>query len=209
MRMVGPDIVLFVVGALLFSGATYGLVQYSGGAEDSNLGLYLVTWQQGESTADVGRYAEGQAAQMFMANVTGTNLVKLIFTFQCADPSAAKGANPFRYSVTFGDLPEGLAKPDDVSTQACDSSVEREVVINTTAPAEQQIQSADGETAKADAAKLGNATGSGEYHLTVNGARTQAVPGPIGGTAGGASVTVTVRVVSYQSNVAAINAAPK
>lgn len=208
MRMFGPDLVLFVVGALMLGGATYGLIvtpPAGSAGGDSNLGLYKVSWKEATNESDGGRFTEGGAAIDATTNVTGTNLGKIIFSLDCKDPSPAASAQPFRYSFEVHMVPEGVTKPEAQTGIACGKVTEIEVPIQAK-PADTQISSGTLERAKTDAANLGNATGSGDYHFKLSGARGQSIP--VGALAG-ANVAITVKVVSYTPDVTAVTITPK
>ena len=92
MRMAGPDIVLFVVGALLFGGATFAIVKTEGGSTlgspGAASGAYSVTFTEKElltKGADVPDAAAGTADLAVALDNVGTIQVSV----SCADPSPA------------------------------------------------------------------------------------------------------------------------
>lgn len=100
MRMAGPDIVLFVVGALLFSGATAAIVTREGGIGalgegGSALGIYNVAYSTEES-------AVGEAASVSFGSgeasfdVTSADVSKVVLVVECSDSVPG----PAGYTVT-------------------------------------------------------------------------------------------------------------
>ena len=109
MRMAGPDIVLFVVGLLLFGGATFAIVKTQGGAALGSAGaasgVYTVTYTEKDlftKGVDIADAASG-SADVAVAN-EGVGTVQITVT--CADPSPAP-VGQFAISVTVTG-PNGL-----------------------------------------------------------------------------------------------------
>lgn len=182
MRMNGPDIVLFAVGALLLGGASFAIATMDGGFSGSGsaLGVFTVTWD--ERTVEVG---SANVASMRSAtetfDVEATHLAALVVRVECQD---AAGALPvaFQLEVTVQG-PDGLAGEGSGS---CAAGATVEIEVNP-APADTAVRgSTDAEAREALLEGSANATrGAGAWTVTVSGSRGSA-PGaiPVGDPAG-------------------------
>lgn len=179
MRMAGPDIVLFVVGALLFSGATAAIVTREGGvgalgAGGSALGIYDVTYStrtvEGEAAA-VASFASHTSE--FDVNNTDVSVVTIVIA--CTDPVPAGSTYALRVEVT---APNNLTvEPQDVQCGAVEIPVEV-----TPVPSRTTIQGGTAAEARANLGRDANATKAlGTWTVTVTGSRGAApigLPGP-------------------------------
>lgn len=195
MRMAGPDIVLFVVGALLFAGATFAIVKTEGGATlgsgGSASGVYTVTYAekdlftQGADILDVG---SGTASIPVTADNVGTVLV----TFDCADP--ASQVSPFTYEVK-------ATGPSGQTASAKSSCGNGKVTLRVPVAPKPPDTTTSGKSA-ADAEKNlpppQNATAAkGTWKITVTGARNTPAPLPLGGTPAQPAGHVELKAVGW------------
>lgn len=171
MRMAGPDVVLFVVGALLFSGATAAIVTREGGvgalgAGGSALGVYNVAYAtrtiEGES-ADVPSWASATAE----FTVNNTRVTRLLLAIECADPVPA-GAAPYTLRIE-------VAAPNNITVDPIDvgcSTTEIPIEV-TPVPSLTTVRGRTEEEARANLPEDANATlAVGIWTFTVTGSRT-------------------------------------
>ena len=191
MRIAGPDVILFVVGLLLFSGAGYALVVQGGtdvlGQPGSATGFYTVAFPL--ETVPVGEPAPVQSFQGAQAvfQVNATNVRTVIVEVECNDP--VPGGT---YQVTVEVAgPNGLtAEP---ATGNCGSALAVEVPV-AEPPAAATVQGGTLDEARESLPASENATAAqGEWTVTVTGSRggtpLPGLPGP--GTPGG-SIAMSV-----------------
>lgn len=181
MRIAGPDVILFAVGLLLFSGAGYALVQQGGagvlGQGGSPTGFYDVAFPT--STVAVGEPASVPTFQGASATfqVNATNVKTVIVDVKCNDPVPG---GTFQLTVTV----EG---PNNLTTEqpvrgACGSAVQVQVPV-AAPPEAATAQGSTEEDAKASLPTDANATAAqGEWKVTVTGSRggtpLPGIPGP-------------------------------
>ena len=187
MRIAGPDVILFAVGLLLFSGAGFALVQQGGagvlGQSGSATGVYTVTFPL--ETVQVGEPATVASFQGAEAvfQVNATNVKTVIVEVQCTDPVPG---GTFQLTVNVAG-PNGLA--GEPTTGACGSALTVEVPV-ATPPAAATTQGGSVDEARENLADAENATAAqGEWTVTVTGSRGGTpLPGIPGGTPGGSIV---------------------
>jgi hypothetical protein len=115
MRMAGPDVVLFIVGALLFGGAltaiivTEGPEAFAGGS--SATGAYTVTYSTASAQVAKTAVADFSAAGSVPAAVNGSNIKSVKVSVECTDSQAGAVA-PFSLSVTVKGPGNQTAKKD-------------------------------------------------------------------------------------------------
>lgn len=186
MRMAGPDIVLFVVGALLFGGAAYalalqgGMAALSGGAPAS---LYEVTFTG--KTIEAGKQAVSDySSAKATIEVTEANATKVTITIACADPLPA---GTFNLQIRV-EAPNGLTVPPTAG--ACGTNVVIPVEISKL-PATLAAVGSNAEEAIRSIPPDTNATRAlGTWTITVNGARGPAPALPAGNPSGSIVLTV-------------------
>ncbi|MEA3201305.1 MAG: hypothetical protein QOE90_2733 [Thermoplasmata archaeon] len=171
MRMAGPDVVLFIVGALLFGGAltaiivTQGPGAFSGTA--GGAGLFTVSWPMQSKDmpkATVGDFAAASAT----FKVTDANVANVTVKIDCSD-SVPGGVAPFALSVTVAG-PQGQSGKKDGN---CGDAINVPIHVQDAPP---------GTTvANADQVQASSSTlGQGDWKVTVTGARGS----PAGGLPG-------------------------
>lgn len=187
MRLAGPDVILFVVGLLLFSGAGYALVVQGGpgvlGQSGSPTGAYTVTFPL--ETVPVGEPAAAGdlASAQATFQVNATNVKTVIVQVECSD---ALPGGTFQLTVNVAG-PNGLA--GEPATGSCGSAVEVQVPVAT--PPESGLAQGDTEEeARANLAQDANATAAqGAWTVTVTGSRGAGpIPGLPAGNPGGSIV---------------------
>lgn len=184
MRMAGPDIVLLVVGALLFGGATYAIAQQPGGltGQASAAGVFSVTFPLSE--AEIGNEAVGSYRSASVTfDVTQENVTRLTFTAVCND--AASAAVPFTITLTLTP-PAGITAPGPVSGP-CGSDLSLPIDV-ASAPADSAVPGTTEDEARENLAEQDNATAAlGTWTVDVSGARgpTGGLPLPGAGDPGG------------------------
>ncbi|GEM_PF-6048341 len=184
MRMAGPDVVLFIVGALLFGGALTAIIVTQGpgaftGTAGSPSGLYSVTWTTASGTPKSLQVSDFTGGSV-KGSVNGTNVDKVTVSVTCSDPASA--AVPFAISVNV-DGPNNLKGKGSGN---CGDKIEVVVKVqDVPGPT-----SASGSTPEAAASSLPanpNATaGVGDWTITFSGSRgpTGALPVPAPGPSG-------------------------
>lgn len=175
MRMAGPDIVLFVVGLLLFGGAGYAIVTSEGGLAGSGsaLSTYAVTWSTSE--VEIGSEAVSSFRDTSIPfTVTEQNVTALVFTISCTDPPGA--AVPFQVTAT-------VTGPSGNATEPVDAACGTDIVIDVPVadvPDPTNVRGATEEAARENLALAGNATNAvGEWTLTLTGERGDAPVLPV------------------------------
>lgn len=195
MQMAGPDIVLFVVGALLFGGATYAIVSSDGGlgGAGSALGVFTVTYAP--SLIEVG---SEQAPTLRSAtadfDVNETNVLRVLVTVECSDTGPQLDVVPFSLQVRVegpnglnADAPGGCTSPTIVEVPVA------QLPGSTTAPGATEAQ------ARANLAPATNGTANGGWTVTVSGSRSgqQPVGVPVVDPAGTITLSVEVAEPSF------------
>lgn len=89
MRFAGPDVVLFIAGALLFSGSVYGLIQLDG-HEGSATGAFKIAWSEATEEVPVGSF-DTEPAFPYAFTVNGTGVGNVLVTVICSQSPAAAG----------------------------------------------------------------------------------------------------------------------
>lgn len=189
MRMAGPDIVLFVIGALLFGGATYAIVSQPGGlgGAGSALGAFNVAWSPELVELESEPVANLRSGEVAF-NVTRTDVSAIVVTLECSD-AAPVSPVPFNVQVSVAG-PHGLAKEGSGS---CGQPIVIEVPTGFALPTEKGVVAGSTEAeARANLAADGNTTATGTWTVTVSGSRGQTPTLPVGDPSG--SVTLAVEV---------------
>lgn len=122
MRMAGPDIVLFVVGAVLFGGATYAIVSLDGGlGSTSAAGFFDVTFATTDEELANEPVGDLRSATTDVAidEAAARHLVALVFSVECSDLPAGAAA-PFNIQLAV----TGPNGQSDEASGACGSAVE-------------------------------------------------------------------------------------
>ena len=182
MRVAGPDVILFVVGLLLFSGAGYALVVQGGagvlGQPGSATGVYDVAFPLETVEVDAADVADfGSAQATFQVNAT--NVKRVVVLVECSE-TLPGGTFNLRAEVTG---PNGLAA--EPAFGQCNSPFEVEVPV-ATPPEAGTAQGGTFEQARASVAADANATAAqGEWVVSVTGSRGGTLPGlPAGNPSG-------------------------
>ena len=185
MRMAGPDVVLFLVGLLLFSGATAAIVAREGGVDaftgsGSASGIYNVAYAtrviEGEESA-----VPSWASATVDFDVNNTQVSRVILVVECAD-NVPVAAAPYTLTIEVS-APNNLTV--EPITVPCGST---EVPIDVTSvPAATSVQGRTEEEAAGNLGQDANATKAvGTWTFTVTGSRGSApsalpVPAPSNG----------------------------
>lgn len=179
MRMAGPDLVLFVVGALLFGGASYAIVAEGGVGSSSALGVFEVSFDT--SAEEVG----SEDVQSFRSasaefDVSADRVSKVVVTVQCADPAGA--AAPFTLQVAV-EGPNGLGAPPQSGT--CGQPLEIPIEV-APVPADTTVQARTEEEARERVQSENSTAAQGTWTVTVTGGRSAPAlpvnPGDPGGS---------------------------
>lgn len=187
MRMAGPDLVLFVVGALLFGGASYAIVQQGGLAalteSHSPVGQFTVTYDTHLTpVGDAQPVADFRNAEATF-DVNATNVAKVVVTIACTDAQGAAVA-PFTLQITV----TGPNITADPVSAPCGADVEVPIDVTpvptqTTVPGDTESEARENLPADANATKA-----QGTWTVSVTGGRsaggTLPVPGQIPGPTG-------------------------
>jgi hypothetical protein len=178
MRMAGPDILLFIVGALLLSGATYAIIQQGGVSALSGgggaVGAFTVTFPTKSVDAGKAPVADFGSSTVTLPIKQG-NVTKLTLTVQCSDQVPG---GTFQFTVQVA-APNGLKV--DPKNGVCGTDLKIDVPV-ATAPPTTAAASNDPSALPTDA----NATRAvGDWKLTIQGSRGGVVPGlPAGNPSG-------------------------
>jgi hypothetical protein len=182
MRMAGPDVILFVVGALLFGGATYAIVQQGGpgafGQAGSAAGFFNVAYTTASESLEPISIPNVRSSEVpFTLNQTDVS--KVTITVACTDGAAGTAA-PFAVTVA-------LTAPNNISADPiagrCGQPLEFSVDVAPVPPAGTVIGATEPE-ARANLFPDANATrAQGEWKVSVTGGRGGpggvAVPGVV------------------------------
>lgn len=167
MRMAGPDLVLFVVGALLFGGASYAIVSDGGIGATSALGVFQVSFAT--STEEVGAepVASFRSAEASF-DVAGGPISRVLVTIDC-DDVAAGAAAPFALQVEVSG-PNGLAAEPTSGT--CGTPLEIPVHV-ADVPADTTVQARTEDEARDALSTEANVTAAqGTWTVKVTGGRS-------------------------------------
>lgn len=182
MRMAAPDIVLFAVGLLLFSGASYAIVTTGGGlGQTSGAGFFTVTYAAAPVEAGAADVASFRSATVEIP-VTTQNVTRITVSVECADPAAAAAtAAPFTLQITVTP-PAGIAAPEPTSGTCGDDVAVLVPVADL--PAGGAVLGSTEDEARANLAASENATKAvGSWSVAVTGGRGG---GPVPGLPTGA-----------------------
>jgi hypothetical protein len=123
MRFAGPDVVLFIVGALLLSGSVYGIYAIGGLEGGGGAGAYQVEWSESTSETIVASF-NGDDSVPFAFDVNATSALLVTVTVDCAHAAALPGQIAAGITVTV----EGPAGSGEGSG-TCGSPVTVEIPI--------------------------------------------------------------------------------
>lgn len=173
MRIAGPDVVLFVVGLVLFSGAGYALVE-TGGLGASATGIYDVRYASADVELASGTIASYQSASVpFTLDRVG--LASLTIALTCTDTVPG---GTYNYQVQV-EPPAGSNVTVDPVGGACNGERLIEVPLSTPPNATATLQADSLDEANARAAQWETDTSyRGEWTVTIAGARGGAGPIP-------------------------------
>lgn len=196
MRMTGPDIVLFVVGAVLFGGATYAIVNMDGGlgGTGSALSQFTVTWSAKETevgSADVGSVRDAETS--FDVATEGVTTVTVVVA--CSDPVPGPGAFNVQIAV---EGPNGLTGE---GSGACNGEISIPVEVDA-APSDTIVRGSLESEARENLPVSENATRAvGTWTVSVSGGRAGGLPGLPGTDPSG---TITLTVETYEARLSPI-----
>lgn len=199
--MAGPDILLFVVGALLLGGATFAIVAQGGpsalGGGSSPTSIFSVSW----SVASVNVSAPKAIPDLGSSTridvpVTATNVTQLTFAIQCTDAvPAGAPVGPFEVTMSVAP-PNGIPAPKAV-TAPCGGSLKVDVPV-ASVPPPTNVQGATADAAAATLPSDPNATMAvGTWSVTVSGSRAGGTPLP-GLPAGDPGGTLAANAQTWQ-----------
>lgn len=194
MRMAGPDIVLFVAGALLFGGASFAIVQQGGlgalGEEASALGVFDVTFETRRAEIETQQVASFRSDELTF-ELNATNVATAFIVVECTDTQVGS-ASPFSIEVTV--TPAGNAT-GATSTGNCGTPIEIAIPV-TEVPDATRVSGTTETEARANYVADANATAAqGTWTVTLSGARsspTGPLPGQVPAPAPGGSVRFEV-----------------
>lgn len=189
MRVAGPDIILFLVGLVLFSGATTAILLEDGGlgGQTSALGIFDVTYTTStEALAPVA--APDMRAATATFEVKEGNVTTVLVRASCQDPAGA--AAPFALQIAV-EGPNGLTGE---GTGTC-AGAEVDIPVSMTPP-DGSVPGTTEAEARDNLATDANATRAvGTWTVTVSGAR-QGAP-PLGIPVGNPSGNIELEVERY------------
>jgi hypothetical protein len=191
MRMAGPDIVLFVIGAVLFGGATYAIVSLDDevGGQTSALGVFDVAWSA--QTVEIGSENVANmrsATQEF--EVTEERILALHVTVACSDPA---GTTPIGFSLQV--RVEGPNGTTADGNGPCGSDIVIDIPLGEMPPAMSVAGSTEAQ-ARENPAAPATSPGVGTWTVTVSGARAAQTPIPLPAGDPSGSITLTADVAT-------------
>jgi len=201
MRMAGPDIVLFVAGAVLFGGATFAIISLDdAGGDTSALGVFQVSFRATDQ--ELTRESANMRSSTVDVQVNeglSRRLVSLTVTVACDDPAGA--AVPFAVQLRV----EGPNGQSADGSGSCGGGIDVVVPVAdlpaaTVAPGSTE---ADARTyVDENVGASGNATAAvGTWTVTVSGGRSGA---PVGLPVGDPNGTVAVTAQVWEPQFAAV-----
>lgn len=197
MRLAAPDVILFTVGLLLFSGATYA-IWLEGGADvfgetGSASGVYDVTFAT-EAHEHEAIAVESPRSGEVAFTVNETNVAKMTIRVECSD-SQAGAAAAWRLSVTVTG-PNNLTSDPLAGTCGQDLEIPIEVAP---VPGATSVAGSTEDEARANLPVSSNATrAQGEWTVTISGGRQGGGAVPIPGQVPIPDPTVGVAYVVEQ-----------
>lgn len=199
MKLVGADIVLLVVGVVLFATAGTALVQggylaANGGGAASPTGAYNVAYSTSELKLAAQTVADMTSADL-ATKVTTANVTKAVVRVDCSD-SVPAGGPAFTLTVTVT-APNGL-KADPV-TKPC-GTIEIDVAVAPVPPPGTVQGGTPKEAAKNLGASADAAKAEGDWKVHVAGFRGTAGALPVVHPSGSMSLSVLV----WRATVAAV-----
>ncbi|HUR69147.1 MAG TPA: hypothetical protein VM370_07855 [Candidatus Thermoplasmatota archaeon] len=187
--MAGPDIVLFVIGALLFGGATYAIVSSPGGlgGAGSAAGFFNVQFQTDTVELD-SQSAPSLRSASLEFEVTAMNVTALEFAVACTGQTGDVGPVTFSLAVDV----QGPNGQTGSAQGSCGQGVTVPIEI-AAAPGPATAAGATEADARANLATFENATAAqGTWTVTITGSRGGApLPLPAGDPGGTVSLTAT------------------
>lgn len=191
MRMAGPDIVLFVVGAALFGGATYAIVNMGGGLGSAGSALGQFTVQYDAAAVEVGSEpAPSLRSATATFDVNESDVVSIVVDVACTGATGDVGPVSFNLAVSV-EGPNGLTG-QGTGTCGGGASVQIEVAA---LPGDTSAPGSTEDDARANLAAGPNATrGAGEWTVTVSGNRGTPSPVPLPAGDPGGTITLTANV---------------
>lgn len=186
MRIAGPDIVLFVVGAVLFAGATYAIVATDGsGGAGSALGVFTVTFAPEIEEVGSEDVASMRAASLEF-DVNASRVLSVIVLVSCQE--AAPVPVPFAIQVDVAG-PNGLT---GTGSGNCGTDITVIVDVGESAPERTTVAGSNEAEARANLDAGDASAASGTWTVDISGARAQQSPLPVPVVEPGGSVTLSV-----------------
>lgn len=177
MKLAGPDLILLVVGFLLFAGAGYGLIATGTdvGGNASALGIFRVDYETETVELDPQSVPDLGGTHEVTFEVDAVDVTKVTVTVGCGGPQASV---PYTLVVSVAG-PNGLAGENN---GGCGTSVEVPV---SAVPASTSVPGDNEDEAHENLGEHPNATlAQGTWTVTIsgsyNGASVLPVPGPSG-----------------------------
>lgn len=194
MRVAGPDIVLFALGALLFAGAATAIVTSEDGlaaitGESSPSGAFAVTFATTTIDGESADVADLGAADPVPFIVNNTRVSTVTVVVECSD----NVPGPAGFQVTVA-----VTGPNGISAEpvrgSCGAPIEVPVEV-AAVPASTTVEARTEDEAREKLAEDANATRAvGDWTVTLTGSRG---PAPIGLPAANPGGTVTMRVETW------------
>ncbi len=163
MRLAGADVVLFIVGAVLFTGSVYGLAREGafGGGATSVYGLFNVGYASAEETLDATTF-DTQPTVDVAFEVNGTGVQSVTLRIECAH---ATNIGPASTTISVDVAgPNGLAGS---GSGACGGAFDVPVEVFP-APKGGTIEAANEAEARARASARLNANATGDWTATLS-----------------------------------------
>lgn len=192
MRIAGPDVILFVVGLLLFAGASYAIYQEGGfSAQTSPLGVFTFAHATADERAtdiDVDSYQSGSAT--FVLNQTDVSKVTVVVA--CTPATQAPATYEISVTVT---PPPGSNLTEATGSGQCGADIAIEIPV-TNVPTNGTVEGTTLEEAQANYRAANATLAQGEWEVAWSGSyATPAgppIPNPIPVPPPGGSIGVDV-----------------
>lgn len=173
MGMAAPDVVLFVVGFLLFGGAVTAIVVQGGPSALAGGGAATTVYAIDFATksVDVGKdaVADFNGQHKASINVTTHNVSVMHVTVQCSDPASALPAGGFNIQLQI-QPPAGIAAPP-AKVGVCGQTISVDIPVASVPPKTSGAGSSPDDAAANLPMAENHTAALGTWVITTNGAR--------------------------------------
>jgi len=206
MGMAAPDVVLFIVGALLFGGAVTALMVQGGpaalgGTGGSATGIYTVDYET--KTVDAAKEAVSDFSVQHKAtlNMTTLNVTSIKVVIQCTDPASNVPNAEFNIQVQV-QPPGGIAAPKP-TFGICGQKIEIPIPVAALPPKTTVTGSSPADAAAHVPHDTNESAAAGTWVVTTSGGRAGGQL-PVGIPAGNPGGTILLQADQWDSKITAV-----